>query len=188
MAVPSLQPLRSFGVSFVGFVFWELGLIRCKEGIITPIFPVRLATDRAVGAVIVVTGLNGFVWYIALANLPNRFQIVMGDSSVPAGLRLLRMMVAACGTFSAGMLSEKRNLTALTTVTAISLKVIRYGLMTTLGSSEQTLGELYGFEVLLGLGFGMSIASATLMLIWPYQKSPEHTGPFYICHPRTVSS
>ena len=120
-----------------------------------------------------VTVLTGIVWYQSLVNLPDRYQIVHGDGPVKAGLRLLPMLVtSALGIFIAGGLSSKANRTAFTTIVASALQVVGYGLMTTISESSADLGKTYGFQVFLGLGFGISIASTTMMVLVRYYSRP----------------
>jgi hypothetical protein len=128
--------------------------------------------------------LNGFLWYLIVLNLPDRFQLVGGDSPTKAGLRLLPMVVsAALGTFIAGGLSRKINLTAYTTIVASAIQLIGYGLMTTLSTDPMFAqrSKVYGFEMLLGLGFGMSIASTTILTILRFLDQPQHTAVMQGC-------
>lgn len=122
--------------------------------------------------------LNGFVFYIAIVNIPERSEIVDGVSPITAGVRLLPMLLtSALGAFVGGAINSKRNVTAYTLTTASAFQVIGYGLMTTLGSGGHfSKGRLYGFQVFLGLGFGLSIASATQMTA--LQAEPAYIGEF----------
>lgn len=94
---------------------------------------------------------------------------------------------AALGTFVAGGLSKKRNLTAYTTILASAIQLLGYGLMTTLtpneyeGDAARNTRNTYGFEVLLGFGFGMSIASTTLLTIFRFLAEPQHTAVMQGC-------
>ena len=111
------------------------------------------------------TTLSGFTYYVAVVNLPQRFQIVSRDSPIIAGLRLLPMLVfSAVGAVTGGVLSAKRNNTAFTLVAAAASQVLGYGLMTTIGDTTSVPAKLYGFQIFLGLGFGLSMSSATQMI------------------------
>ena len=121
--------------------------------------------------------LTGFVFYIAVVNLPERFQIVSGDGSIIAGLKLLPLSAAsATGSLVAGGASKKRNNTSLIIAIGTGLQVLGYGLMSTLDHGRSTPKALYGYEVFLGLGFGLSIASATLMVQLQCQNRPHLLG------------
>lgn len=89
---------------------------------------------------------------------------------------------AAAGTFFAGGLSRRWNLTAYTAIAGSALQAIGYGSMTTLSSSStQNMNHTYGFEVLLGLGFGMSIASTTILTVYRFLSQPQHTAVMQGC-------
>lgn len=109
--------------------------------------------------------------------LPDRFQIVGGDNPVTAGLRLLPLLAgSAVGTFVAGGLSSRRNLTAYTLIVASSLQIIGYGLMTKLEPNKGAPNAVYGYQIILGIGFGAHIASTTLAVIFRFFAQPEYTG------------
>ena len=125
------------------------------------------------------TILNGFTFYIVVVYLPDRFQIVGGDSPVTAGLRLLPLLAgSAIGTSLAGGLSSRRNLTAYTLVVPSALQIVGYGLMTTPSPLTGAPDAVYGYQILLGVGFGAHIASTMLNVVFRYFSQPEHTGTF----------
>lgn len=165
------------GLSFVGFVGWQVWLVSKPKVKVQYIFPIHLASERVLGSAIIVTILNGFIWYIAIINLPERFQIVGGDGPVAAGLRLLPLMgAAAVGTVGTGALLKKGNFTAITTILGSGLQVLGYGLMTTLGNRGGIPTPVYGYQVLLGIGFGMSIGSTMILSVLQCLKRPEYTA------------
>ncbi len=106
----------------------------------------------------------GFNYYIALVNLPQRFQIVDGNKPVIAGVKLLPMMVSsAVGSLIGGSVNSRRNLTSYVLVASSALQLLGYGLMTTLGDTSQTPHSQFGFQVFLGLGFGLAMPAVTIM-------------------------
>ena len=128
--------------------------------------------------------MNGFVWYLIILTLPTRYQLVHGDSPTVAGARLLPMAFAsAAGTFTAGMLSRKHNLTAYTAIAASAIQLAGYGLMSTLSleGSSSDIRNSYGFSIFVGFGFGLSIASTTLLVIFRFLAEPQHYAVMLGC-------
>ena len=72
-----------------------------------------------------VTTFSGFVFYVAVINLPQRFQIVDQDSPVVAGVKLLPMMVAsAVGSLTGGAVNRKRNFTPFTLMAGSAFQLL----------------------------------------------------------------
>ena len=82
------------------------------------------------------------------------------------------LVIPAFGIFITGGLSTKANRTAYITIVASVFQIIGYGLMTTINGTSGGLGKTYGFQVLLWLGFGMSISSTTTMVQVRYYSRP----------------
>ncbi len=109
--------------------------------------------------------LTGFVYYIAVINLPQRFQIVDGDSPILAGVKLLPMLASsATASLISGAINVRRNFNAETLILASAFQLLGYGLLTTLGDSYPTPVSVYGFEVFIGLGFGAASTISTLLV------------------------
>jgi hypothetical protein len=110
------------------------------------------------------TFCTGFVYLTILIILPERFQIVNGDNALESGIHLLPMLGAtALGAFLAGALSRRRNNTSWTLLAAHCFQLLGTGLMSTLRSMTIEIKAQYGFQVLLGLGIGLSLGSVTIM-------------------------
>lgn len=108
--------------------------------------------------------LSGFVFYIAVIDLPQRFQIVDHNSAVIAGVKLLPMMASsALGSLIGGAINTKKNLTPFTLMAGSAFQLLGYGLMSTLGDDSPTPSNNFGFQVLLGFGFGMIMPTVTIM-------------------------
>ena len=109
--------------------------------------------------------------------LPQRFQLENGLSPVGAGVRMLAYLLVS--SFAAGLASViyvVRNVLFPFIVVATGLQVIGLGLMSTLpqSSSSGVPSQQYGYQVILGMGFGISLSS--LPLIGRMQVGQEDHG------------
>lgn len=110
------------------------------------------------------TFCTGFIYLSILVILPERFQIVNGDNSLYSGIHLLPLLGAtALGAFLAGAMSRRSNNTSWTLLVAHCFQLLGSGLMLTLHGITVEIKAQYGFQVLLGLGIGLSLGSATIM-------------------------
>ena len=133
------------------------------------------------------TALSGFNFYVAVVNLPQRFQIVDLDGPVIAGVKLLPMMVSsAVGSLTAGAINTKRNLTPYTLITSSAVQVLGYALMTTLGDASPTPQRQFGFQVFLGLGIGLAMPTVTIMA--QLHAEPKWTGESLLLFDETGDS
>ncbi|KAI0388569.1 putative MFS multidrug transporter [Xylariaceae sp. FL0594] len=150
--------------SWIGFAAWELVLAsRKQKSAIEPILPLRLV-GRVYSACVICTFCTGFVYLTILVVLPERFQIVNGDTALLSGVHLLPMLGAtALGAFSAGAVSRRRNNTSWTLLAAHGLQLLGVGLMLMLRDITTEIKAQYGFQVILGAGIGLSLGSATIM-------------------------
>jgi hypothetical protein len=108
--------------------------------------------------------LTGFP-YIALSIvIPERFQIVNQQGVLMAGLHILPLLGAcAIGSFLGGALSSKKNNTSYTLLGAACLQLLGVGLMSMLKGPDANVQAQYGFQVIFGLGVGLSFSAATIM-------------------------
>ena len=99
-----------------------------------------------------------------IITLPERYQIVNGDSSLMAGVHLLPLLGAtAVGSIFGGAISKKRNNTSFTLIVALSLQVLGIGLLTTFNRQSTPLQPQYGYQAIFGFGVGMTFSSATVL-------------------------
>ncbi|PUU72369.1 major facilitator superfamily domain-containing protein [Tuber borchii] len=135
---------------WVGFVLWERVVERHAGGIQEPIFPWRVLKNRATAGVFLSTFFTGVSFLGAVIGLPQRFQIVNGTSPVGAGIRLFPMVLAAplASWFS-----------------AILTSMVGLALMRTLPTDTMKIANAqYGYEVIMGVGFGLAIPTAMVMV------------------------
>lgn len=94
-----------------------------------------------------------------LINLPQRFQAVDGQSAFQAGIRMLPLLLSSpVATAVAGQLAAKFKIPPFYLILfAASLQMIGLGLAS---SVKYVSGnEMYGYEVIMGFGFGMGLVS-----------------------------
>ena len=106
----------------------------------------------------------GYVQFTAIFSIPLRAQIVDLNTPVRSGLRLLPLVAStACGSLIGGGSSAKKNMTFYTMSIGTNLVIIGSGLLSTLPADGHQVTAQYGYEVLLGLGLGMTVSTATFM-------------------------
>jgi hypothetical protein len=110
------------------------------------------------------TLMAGFVQFAVIFSIPLRAQLVDLKSATQAGIRLLPLVSAtAVGSLIGGGSSAKQNLTFFTMTFAMALVAIGSGLLSTLPEGGAETKAIYGYQVTLGIGLGMSISTATFM-------------------------
>ncbi|RYP07364.1 hypothetical protein DL765_009175 [Monosporascus sp. GIB2] len=176
---PAILSSLTIGASlFVAFIVWERFVAREKFRQ-EPIFPLRLMKDRIFAGLIMlvlnpgprdrpvdelketprVAFFTGPPFMTVLINLPQRFQAVDGASAFEAGLRLLPLLLASpVATAVSGQLAGRFKIPPFYLLLfATSLQLVGVGL----ASSVQFLSgkEMYGYEAIMGFGFGMGLVS-----------------------------
>ncbi|RYP45630.1 hypothetical protein DL768_008067 [Monosporascus sp. mg162] len=107
----------------------------------------------------------GFTYLSVLIIIPERFQIVNGENALWSGVHLLPMLGAtAFGSFLAGAVSSKRNNTSITLIVSLCLQLIGTSLLSTLSDVTTEIKAQYGYQVILGLGIGLSLGAATILV------------------------
>ncbi|KAI2470152.1 MFS general substrate transporter [Annulohypoxylon bovei var. microspora] len=151
-------------LSWVVFFTWEIYLGLKRYTRIEPILPLRLFFRRVYASCILCTFCTGYIYLSILIILPERFQIVNGQNALYSGVHLLPMLGATSfGAFFAGAFSRKHNNTSWTLMLAHAFQLLGIGLMSMLKDATTEIKAQYGFQVLLGLGFGLSLGSGTIM-------------------------
>ena len=99
-----------------------------------------------------------------LVILPERFQIVNQDSPLMAGVRLLPLLGSTVfGSFLAGAICKRRHLASFGLVLAQCLQGLGVALFLTLRTVETKANAQNAYQVVLGLGIGLSFGSATIL-------------------------
>ncbi|KFY42310.1 hypothetical protein V495_04564 [Pseudogymnoascus sp. VKM F-4514 (FW-929)] len=152
-------------VSWAAFVAWIAWLESGRSGLrIKAIFPLSIALKRPTGPAILSSLIVGFPFFMILINLPIRFQVVNNDSSVMAGIHTLPFLGGvALGTTLGGGIATRKNLTAHALIFATALTCLGSGLLSTMGVGLRIPRAQYGYQVILGTGFGLAFTSITMM-------------------------
>jgi MFS family permease len=151
-------------ICWILLIVWEYYVFQKWSGKIASMFPFELLIHRPMLAGIISTLLTGFTFILVIIFLPLRFQIVNLKSPSAAGVHLLPLLCACgLGSFLGGAISSKRNLTSYTFTVAGCLIMAGTGLLSTLGSGISIENKCYGFQVILGLGVGLTFSSISIM-------------------------
>lgn len=99
-----------------------------------------------------------------LINLPQRFQAVDGDSPFEAGIRMLPLLLASpVATAVSGQLAGRFKVPPLYLLLfASSLQMVGVGLASSVPFISGN--QMYGYEVLMGFGFGMGLVSLLIFM------------------------
>ncbi|MCJ1392789.1 hypothetical protein MMC18_005660 [Xylographa bjoerkii] len=143
---------------------WEVTVARLWEHSIAAIFPLRLMKRRVYMAGVLCTLLSGFPYFVVIYSLPLRFQVVNEKSALLAGIGLLPMLgSAAIGSTLGGALNAKKNRAFQTLLVAACLMLIGTSLLSTLSNTLEVEPKAYGFQVFMGLGFGLTVSTVSIL-------------------------
>jgi len=109
----------------------------------------------------------GSTFITVIIYLPQRFQVVYGDSPFAAGYRLLALTLSVSGGAAfAGSFVERLKIPPFYIfLCAAVLQTVGLSLMSTVSVSEQSIPPAtYGYQVIMGLGFGMGLGTAVMMI------------------------
>jgi hypothetical protein len=111
--------------------------------------------------------LVGFAYFLVILNLPLRFQLVNGETPVKAGIHTLPLLVSAgIGSAIGVAASIKRNFIFQVLLIATIMTAVGCGLLSTLDPSRKSVQrKVYGYQVVLGIGCGLTTSTMTLMTI-----------------------
>ncbi|RBA11052.1 hypothetical protein FPRO05_04225 [Fusarium proliferatum] len=153
------------GVFWIAFVAWER-LLSSRDGVREPMFPWSLVHNRFVMGLLLNGFFTGFPFMAALINIPQRFQTVNTTSAINAGIRTLPLLLLSpLATAINGILVSKLGVPPLYTLfLGGSLQTIGVGLYSSLKSSTSIASAQYGYEAIMGLGFGFNLSTILMMV------------------------
>ncbi|MCJ1306888.1 hypothetical protein MMC25_000532 [Agyrium rufum] len=168
----------------IGVLFWIFFFAREKWQSMRPIghesvLPWDIISDRFPTAVLLHGCFTGGSFLLVIINLPQKFQIVNEVSPFGAGYRLLALMLCSpLGSLASGIMVEKIKLSPFYPMILGSvLQTIGLALMTTLPTVQTSVpAAQYGYEVILGLGFGLSMS--VILMTTPLVVKPKDSAVF----------
>lgn len=109
--------------------------------------------------------------------IPQRFQIINGMSSLDAGVRLLPYGAAfTFGNIVSGRLSGRLRVpTVYLVLVGSALQIIGYTLMSKLSATPEVQPAIYGYMVLVGVGGGLNYLSLYITIPFVVDKRDKGT-------------
>ncbi|KAJ4117611.1 hypothetical protein NW768_010978 [Fusarium equiseti] len=148
-------------ICFIAFGFWEVH-VEHSPSKQEPVFPPSICKDRICSAMLLTTCFVGFPFVSMVVNIPQRAQAVYGLSPSQAGISLLPMMLSSpAATVLSGYLTGNAKIPPVyPIVIAAGIQVLGVGLMCSLSAGSTAMpDEQYGYEVLMGIGFGLGLTT-----------------------------
>lgn len=158
-----LAPVIIGSFCWIALFGWEVLVAHFWETSIAAIFPLRLMKRRVFMAYVISTLLTGFPYFLIIYSLPLRFQVVNGRTPLSAGVSLLPLLFAAAiGSVIGGGVNGKKNNTFVTLLAGSCFMLIGTGLLSTVSDTESVRPSTYGYQVFVGLGFGLTVSTVSL--------------------------
>ena len=113
---------------------------------------------------VLATMLTGFPYFVVIYSLPLYFQVVNGKSALLAGIGLLPLLgSAAVASMVGGIINGKKNRVFETLMVGACLMLIGTACLSTLSNTLEPEPKVYGFQVFVGLGFGLTVSTVSLL-------------------------
>ncbi|PVI05340.1 MFS multidrug transporter-like protein [Periconia macrospinosa] len=160
-----VAPLVVGIVCWIALFGWEYLIHIRWSNSIGALFPLRMARSKAYMSAVTSTVLMGFPYLVIIYILPIRFQIVNGRSALASGIALLPMLGSvAVGSAIAGPIAMKvRNSVFFIMFTGAAMMLIGTATLSTLTPESHDESKAYGLQVLVGLGFGLTISISSMI-------------------------
>lgn len=147
---------------WIGLAAWQRFLARRSPRKMAAL-PPTLIRNRVFAAAALNTIFLGFAFLATLYTIPLRLQVVNGKSPIMAGVIMLPMVGATgLGSVITGAFSRKENHLAETIIAGTMSVTLGLALETTVSDSAELDAKFIGFMVFIGLGYGLSTATATM--------------------------
>ncbi|KAI0506132.1 major facilitator superfamily transporter [Xylaria bambusicola] len=157
-------PLTIGLVAFLGVFAWSLFVDRRWGDNVAAALPMNLLRDRVYASAVLNTLFLGFPYILVIYVFPLRCQVVNGKDALVAGVMLLPMLgSSAIGSVISGKVNGKEDRSCETLIVATSFMILGCGLLTTVSGSVSLEAKALGFLVFVGLGFGLSVSTTTML-------------------------
>ncbi|KAI0010709.1 putative multidrug resistance protein fnx1 [Xylariaceae sp. FL0662B] len=170
-------------------VFWER-YVTLSDKVREPVLPWRFLTNRQMMGILFNFILLGGPTVIGIFVIPQRFQLVYGTSGLQAGVRLIPFTaLIPVGSTVASILAGKVKIPPIYIVIAGScLQILGFALLGTLPPTLDIPPQIYGFEILAGLGCGINFALLFVMIPFVNEKRDHASALGAGCQFRFVGS
>ncbi|KAI1088164.1 putative efflux pump antibiotic resistance protein [Rostrohypoxylon terebratum] len=174
---------------FLALLLWERHVTQAGK-VREPVLPWRFFTNRVMVSIILVMALVGGPMSVTTFQLPQRFQLVNGLSSLDAGIRLLPFGVMfSVGSMFGTTTASKLRIPAIYLVWVGSvLQVIGFAFLSTLDTSLQIHAKVYGYLILCGFGCGMTFVMAYITVPFTVTEFDKAVGMASANQFRTMGS
>ncbi|PMD64418.1 MFS multidrug transporter-like protein [Hyaloscypha bicolor E] len=158
-----IVPLAIGCLCAAALVGWEYFVAHSWEGKLATMFPLRLMESRVYMGCVATALLGGFPYFVVIYALPLRLQVVNEKSALLAGVSLLPMLGSvAIASALGGGIHRKRERIFGTLLAGSLFMVIGSACLSTLKNTVAVPAKMYGFEVFIGLGFGLMVSTVSL--------------------------
>lgn len=158
---------------------WEVLVARYWEDSIATMFPLRLMKQRVYMGHVLSTLLAGFPYFMVMFALPLRMQVVSQKTALMAGISLLPTLgTIAVGSVIGGAVNGNRDYKFPTLVVGSIFMTIGCAALSTLEATGGTQGGIYGFQVFVGLGFGVLISTVSAAAALECETRDNSTSPY----------
>ncbi|KAI2618109.1 putative multidrug resistance protein fnx1 [Hypoxylon sp. NC1633] len=144
------------GLSWIALLLWERK-VTLENGPREPVLPWRFFTNRSMAAILLMFFLLGGPLVVTAYQIPQMFQLVYGFNGLDAGVRLVPFMALwSVGLLIATTLAGRFKVPPLYIILVGScIQTVGFGLLGTLPLSLTVPNQIYGYEVIAGLGSGL---------------------------------
>jgi hypothetical protein len=175
-----LAPLIIGLIAFLGVFAWSIFVDRRWGDKMAATLPMNLLSNRVYASAVLNTMFLGFPYILIVYAFPLRCQTVNGEGPLIAGVMLLPVLGAsALGSAISGKVNGKNDRSCETLVIATGFVTLGCGLLTTVSGSVALEPKALGFLVFVGLGFGLSISTTTILAA--LQSSIRDHGKLLTC-------